>query len=77
MAIYLLDDSLKVNIYFDKSDCSFDDNVCLSIIEECPEDEKIFRADETNLYLTPKQARELAMALLAAAEDSCEQGEEE
>lgn len=72
MPIYLLDDSVMVNIYYDCADSEFDDNICVSILEDCPEEEKIFRSDETNIYLTRQQARELAEALLQAAEKSCD-----
>jgi hypothetical protein len=72
MPISLLDDSLKVDIFFEVSDCEYGDNVCVQITEECPDDEKVFRADETNLFLTAAQARQLAEALLKAAEDSDE-----
>jgi hypothetical protein len=70
MAVYLLDKSVKVEIYYEEKDCSFEDNICASFLERCPEDEKIFRAIETNIYLTAKQARQLAKQLLAAAETS-------
>ena len=70
MTISILDDSMRVKIFFEQKDCEYGDNVCVTIIEECPDDEKVFRGDETNLYLTPQQARKLASALLHAAEDS-------
>jgi hypothetical protein len=70
MSIRLLEDSLKVNIYYDKTDCGFDDNICVSIVEDCPEEEKIFRAVETNMYLTPEQAIQLIQALTAATSES-------
>ncbi len=70
MTIMLLDDTLQVDIFFEQKDCEFGDNVCLSVVEECPDDEKVFRGDETNLYLTSKQARKLASALMKAAEES-------
>jgi hypothetical protein len=70
MTISLLDDSLKVDIFFEVSDCEFGDNLCIQITENCPDDEKVFRADETNLYLTTQQARHLADALLKAAQES-------
>lgn len=70
MAIYLLDDSLEVEIYYEGKDCEFEDNICLSIQEDCPEEERIFRADQVNLYLSAKQARQLGEAFLAAAEES-------
>lgn len=72
--ITLLDESLRVRIYYDGDDCDYDDNVCVSIIEDCPEDEKIFIAGETNLYLTPDQAKELAMALIQATNASMGMG---
>jgi len=70
MTISLIDNSLKVNIFFEISNCEFGDNVCFQIIENCPDDEKVFRADETNLYLTAAQTRQLVAALLKAAEES-------
>ena len=70
MAIKLLDNSLKVNIYYDEKDCAYDDNICVSIVEDCPEEEKIFRANETNIYLTPEQALQLMQALKAATSES-------
>ena len=71
MAINLLDDTLSVEVYYDQSDCEYEDNICISILEDCPEEEKVFRAGQTNLYLTRDQARQLGQALLAAAEESC------
>lgn len=67
MVIELLDGSLKVEITYEKSDKEFDDNICMRMWEDCPEDEKVFYAGETNLYLTPEQARQFANALLQAA----------
>jgi hypothetical protein len=80
MAITLLDDSLSVDIFFEVNDCEFTDNICVSILEDCPDDEKVFRGDETNLYLTRPEARLLAEALLKAAqesEDYCNNNEED
>ncbi len=68
--ILLLDDSLRVNVYYECDDCDYEDDICVSIIENCPDDEKIFIADETNLYLTPEQAKSLAMALINAVNES-------
>ncbi len=70
MSIHLLENTLKVNIYYDKKDCAFDDNICVSIFEDCPEEEKLFRANETNMYLTPNQAIQLIQALKAATSES-------
>jgi hypothetical protein len=74
MPIYLLDHSLKVDVYYDRIDCEYQDNVCVSILESCPDEERIFLYDELNLYLTPDEARQLAEALLKAADESCHNG---
>ena len=71
MVISLLDDTLSVDVYYDQADCEYEDNICLSILEDCPDEEKVFRAGQTNLYLTRDQARQLGWALLSAAEESC------
>ena len=70
MSIHLLENTLKVNIYYDEKDCAYDDNICVSILEDCPEEEKLFRANETNMYLTPEQAIQLIQALTAATSQS-------
>ncbi len=59
MAIHLLDNSLEVEIFIDKADAEFADDVCVRIIENCPEEEKIFYGGETNIYLTRDQARQI------------------
>jgi len=70
MSIRLLDNSLQVSIYYDECDCDYEDNICISIVEDCPEEEKIFRHDETNIYLTAEQALQLIQALTVATSDS-------
>jgi hypothetical protein len=70
MAIYLLDNTLKIEICYEECDSDYEDDILVKIIEECPEDEKIFRHDETNLYLTPQQANDLARLLDSAAQAS-------
>lgn len=67
MPIYLLDESLMINIFYEHKDCDFPDNICMSITEDCPEEEKVFKAEQSNLYLTSNQARQLAGALNQAA----------
>jgi hypothetical protein len=76
MPIYLVDDTLKVEVFFEPSDQQFEDNICLCVEESCPEDEKLFRADEIHIYLTPKQARQLGLALIQAAAKSSDSGED-
>ena len=75
MPILLLDDSLKVDVFFDPDDSDFDDNICMSLAESCPEDEKILCAEQVEIYLTAPQARQLGMALIQAAEQSRDQSE--
>jgi hypothetical protein len=70
MSLNLLDDSLKVEIFFEPSDRDFEDNICVCITETCPDEEKIFIHDETNVYLTTAQAEEFARLLLQAAASS-------
>jgi hypothetical protein len=80
MSIYLLDDSLEVKVYFEPDETDYDDDICVSFFESCKEDERIFRAGETHIYLTPVQARQLAEALLKAVDaslENCECGPEE
>lgn len=68
--ILLLDDSLQIEIYYSCEDADLEDNICLKVVESCEEDVKVFRHDETHLYLTHSQAEELAAALLKAVEKS-------
>lgn len=75
MPIYLVDDTLKVEVYFDPADKEFGDDICLCIEESCPADEKLFRADETHIMLTPLQARKLGLALVKAAALSSDRAE--
>jgi hypothetical protein len=70
MSINLLDGSLHVEIFYDPGDRQYDDNICVCVDETCPEEEKIFYAGETNMYLTAEQARQVAEALLKAADQS-------
>jgi hypothetical protein len=69
-SIYLLDRSLKVDVYFEPEDREFNDNIRISFNEDCPDEEKILVADETNIYLTSKQAHQLALALMQAISES-------
>jgi hypothetical protein len=70
MTISLLDGSLKIDVFYDCKDSQFEDHICITIVEDCPEDEKIFYAGETNIYLTSEQARQISNALLKAVEQS-------
>jgi hypothetical protein len=68
--LWLLDESLRVRVFYECDDCDFEDDICLSFYESCPDDEKLFKADETNIYLTPEQAKQFAMALINASNRS-------
>ena len=68
--ISLIDDTLKVHVFYESSDCDFRDNICISITEFCPDGEKVFRSGETNLFITSEQARELGRSLISAADSS-------
>ncbi len=70
MIIPLLDESLRVQVFFDEPDCDYKDNICISFLEVCPQEEKLFIHDETNIYLTPEQAEQFAGILIEAAKQS-------
>jgi hypothetical protein len=70
MLVKLINGALLVNINFETSDSEYDDNICLCFEEPCLEEEKVFRAEQTNIFLTPKEARNLAKALINAANHS-------
>jgi hypothetical protein len=70
MTISLLDGSLKIDVFYDCKDSQFEDHICIKVVEDCPEDEKIFYAGETNIFLTSEQARQLSNALLKAVDQS-------
>jgi hypothetical protein len=71
MSLYLLDDTLSVDVYYEKCDQDYSDNICVRLWESCPEEEKVLRAGVTNIFLTPGQATALANLLLAAVKNSC------
>lgn len=70
MGIALLDESLWVDVFYESTDSGFEDNVCIRMIEDCPDEEKLFITDETNIYITADQARQIAKLLMEAAEHS-------
>ena len=70
MPINLLDDSLQVDVYFDECDCDFEDNICISFWEDCPEAEQLFREEQTHICITAEQALQLAETLRLAVEKS-------
>jgi len=70
MSITLLDRTLKVDIFYECEYHDLEDNICVSILEECPPEEQLLRASETHIYLTPDGARQLGEALLDAARQS-------
>lgn len=68
--LMLLDDSLQVNVAYYADQHEYEDTVCLTFVEHCPKDERIFKADETRIFLTPDQADQLALALQQVAAGS-------
>lgn len=70
MTFYLLDGTLQIDIFFECEDHDLEDNICLSIIERCPPEERLLRAGETHIYLTPDEARALGQALLDVSKNS-------
>lgn len=70
MAIELLNGSLKLEVFYDKRDKEYEDNICLCLKETGPDEEKVLYANETNIYIKPEDARRLAQLLLDAADQS-------
>lgn len=71
--ILLLDESLEIEVFYSKEDCDLADNICVRVIEDCPEDEKIFKHEESHIFITRQQAMDLVAALTKAIEDSSEE----
>ena len=70
MSLELMNGNLVIEVFYDKQDKEYEDNICICVKEICPEDEKILYASETNLFITPEEARKLAEMLIDAAENS-------
>lgn len=70
MELWLLDDSLRIRIRYACEDSDFSDNICISIMESCPDQEKLFIADETNIFISAAEAEQMAGALLVAVQQS-------
>jgi hypothetical protein len=70
MEFWLLDDSLRVSIRYACEDSDLKDNICISIHESCPDEEKLFIADETNIFIPAAEAQQLANALMRAVTES-------
>lgn len=61
--ILLLDGTLKLSIYYEESDREYDDDICLHFVEDCPDEEKLFKPDEVSMYITPEQAALMVLEL--------------
>jgi len=72
MTIFLLDGTIEIEIFFECVDHDLEDNICVKIFERCAPAERLLRAGETNIFLTPDQARELGIALLEVAGNNTE-----
>ncbi len=78
MAVSLLDKSLIMDVFSEKEDADLADHICVRFTEKCDDDEKIFCAEETNMYVTLKQARQIVEAfqkVIEAEEDEKDQPE--
>lgn len=64
MSLFLLDDTLRVTVFYDRS--SKNGEICLYFEEETP---GLFRDTETRLPLSPAQAKTLVQALLEALQE--------
>lgn len=72
MTIFLLDGTIEIEIFFECADHDLEDNICVKIFEKCPPAERLLRAGETNIFITPAQAQALGNALIQAAKHSLE-----
>ena len=66
----ICDGQIQLDVNFELPDEDFDDNVHLSLSENGPKELRLFVADEIGFTLTSAEARILANALLAAAEQN-------
>lgn len=64
----LLDGSLKLTVFYEQSERDYEDDICICFVEDCDEKEKLFRADEVNIYLTPREVGLLVLELNRAME---------
>ncbi|WP_322506873.1 hypothetical protein [Anaerolinea sp.] len=64
MSLFLLDDTLRVTAFYDRS--SENGEICLYFEEDPPD---LFRNTETRLPLSPAQAKTLVQALLEALQE--------
>lgn len=70
MSISLLENTLQAEIFYELSDASFEDNVCLCFTENCSDDERIFINEQTHIYLTLNEAKKLMAAFQAAIDEA-------
>ena len=72
MKLKLPDGSWNVDLFLDRSEPGFDDNVFLRITEECPEQWKVFKGSQVTIGITAADARRLARLLddVAAQEEA-------
>ncbi len=70
MIIHLLEGSLKIRVYYCEDDVEFEDNICIEVEEDCPDDEKLLQANQVIISITPVEARQLATLLNQAADAS-------
>jgi hypothetical protein len=66
----VFDGQILINVEFEIPEERFEDNISFSFGENCPPEQKLLKANEISFGLTSAQARILAQALLAAAEEN-------
>ena len=64
------DGHMQLDVNFEPPEEDYDDNVQISLSENSPKEMNLFVADEIGFSLTSTEARTLANALLAAAEQN-------
>ena len=72
MVVSLLDNTLKVNVFYDPADGDLRDNICVCIQEDCPV--RTHLPCGRDQHLPHRRAGALSAALLDAAERSLPAG---
>jgi len=67
MKLKLVDGCWDVEIFLDRSEPGYDDNVFLHIAEECPPNQKLIKGNQITIGITAADARKLAQQLVEVA----------
>ena len=77
MKIKLPDGSWDVEVFLDRSEPDYDDNVLLRITEKCPEQTRLLKGNQITVGITATDARKLAQLLVETAEENEKADEEQ